>query len=78
MDKKVAVYSTPTCPYCTRVKKFLEDNNIKFENIDVGSNPDKAQEMVDKLGQMGVPVIVIDDQPMVGFDEGHLKSVLGI
>jgi len=78
MDKKIVVYSTPTCPYCIRAKKFLEDNNIKFENIDVGSNPDKAQEMVDKSGQMGVPVIDVDGNIITGFDKEAISKALGI
>ena len=78
MDKKIVVYSTPTCPYCTRAKKFLEDNNIKFENIDVGSNPDRAQEMVDKSGQMGVPVVDVDGSIIVGFDKEAISKALGI
>ncbi|OGW74712.1 MAG: NrdH-redoxin [Omnitrophica bacterium RBG_13_46_9] len=78
MNKKVTVYSTPTCPYCIRVKQFLKDNNIEFENIDVSSNADKAQEMIDKTGQMGVPVIDIDGEVVVGFDKERISQALGI
>ena len=78
MSKTVKVYSTATCPYCTRAKEFLKDNDIKFENIDVGENPDKAQEMIDKSGQMGVPVLEIDKEIVVGFDKDKIKKILGI
>jgi glutaredoxin len=59
-------------------KDFFNRNSIEFEEFDVMMDVNKRQEMIEKSGQMGVPVIVIDDQPMVGFDEGHLKSVLGL
>ncbi len=59
-------------------KDFFTNNDIEFEEFDIMTDINKRQEMIEKSGQMGVPVIVIDDQPMVGFDEGHLKSVLGL
>lgn len=55
MAKSVKVYSTSTCPYCHMLKTFLQEKNIQFENIDVGSNPEKAREMIQKSGQMAVP-----------------------
>lgn len=76
MAKDIKVYSTPTCPYCVRAKQFLKDNNIAFENIDVASNPEKAQEMMDKSGQMGVPVLDIDGKIIVGFDKDKIKELL--
>ena len=78
MNKKVTVYSTPTCPYCTKTKQFLKDNNIEFENIDVSSNQTKAQEMIDKSGQMGVPVLDINGKVIVGFDKEAINKELGI
>ncbi|NQU94638.1 MAG: glutathione S-transferase N-terminal domain-containing protein [Candidatus Omnitrophica bacterium] len=78
MAKNVKVYSTPTCPYCIKAKQFLKDNNIEFENIDVATNPEKAQEMVDKSGQMGVPVLEIDGKIITGFDKDAIKESLGI
>ena len=78
MAKNVKVYSTSTCPYCVKAKQFLKDNNIEFENIDVGANPDKAQEMVDKSGQMGVPVLEIDGKIVTGFDKDAISKALGI
>ncbi len=78
MEKKVKVYSTPTCPYCIRAKQFLKDNNIEFEDVDVSANQEKAQEMVDETGQMGVPVIKIDDEIIVGFDKDAISKSLNI
>ena len=78
MDKKVTVYSTPTCPFCVRAKQFLKENSIKFEDIDVSENQDKAQEMIKRSGQMGVPVLDIDGKIIVGFDKEKIKETLGI
>ena len=76
MDKKVTVYSTPTCPYCVRVKQFLKDNNVEFENIDVSANEAKAEEMIKKSGQMGVPVLEINGEIVIGFDKDKIKKIL--
>ncbi len=78
MAKKVTVYSTPTCPFCIRAKQYLKDNNIQFTEHDVGSNPEKTQEMIKKSGQMGVPVIDIDGNIVVGFDKEKIESILGL
>lgn len=74
----VKVYSTPTCPYCRIAEQFLNENNIPFEHIDVSTNQVAAQEMIGKSGQMGVPVIDIDGQIIVGYDKGKIKQLLGI
>lgn len=76
--KKVKVYSTPTCPYCIRAKQFLKDNNIEFENIDVSADQKKSEEMVKISGQMGVPVIDIEGEIIVGFEKEEIKKALGI
>ncbi len=73
---KVKVYSTPTCPYCHSVKEFLKDNNVKFEDIDVSRNSNASKEMIEKSGQMGVPVIDIDNQIIVGFNRPAIKKAL--
>ncbi len=78
MAKNVTIYSTPTCPFCIRAKQFLKDNNILFEDMDVSSRQDKAQEMINKSGQMGVPVLDIDGEIIIGFDKARIKEVLGI
>ena len=76
--KTVKVYSTNTCPYCTRAKEFLEENRIEFENINVSDDEEAAQEMIEKSGQMGVPVIVIGDEVIVGFDKYKIMEVLNL
>lgn len=78
MEKKVKVYSTSTCPYCIRAKQFLKDNNIVFEDLDVSGNQTAAEEMIQKSGQMGVPVLDIDGEIIVGFDKEKIKSALGL
>ena len=78
MDKKVKIYSTPTCPYCIKTKQYLKDNNVEFENIDVSTNQAAAQEMIDKSGQMGVPVLDIEGQVIIGFDKEKINQSLGI
>jgi len=75
---KVLVYSTPTCPWCTRVKQFLTESKISFENYDVGTDQAKAEEMIQKSGQMGVPVLDIDGTIIVGFDKEKIKTILGL
>jgi len=78
MPKNVKVYSTPTCSWCIRLKKFLKENNIEFEDIDVGSDRERADEMVKISGQMGVPVLDIEGEIIVGFDRELIKQSLGL
>ena len=75
-DKKVVVYSTPTCPYCKRAKDYLSQKGIKFVNHNVAEDRDAAKEMIKKSGQMGVPVIIIDGEVVVGFNKSLLDSLL--
>lgn len=74
---KVTVYSLPTCPYCKQAKAYLKEKKIEFEDIDVSANQEKAQEMMDKSGQMGVPVFDIGGKIIAGFDRGKLDKALG-
>ena len=78
MAKTVKIYSTSTCPYCTMAKDFLAKNNIPFESLDVGIDQAAAKEMIDKSHQMGVPVLDIDGEIIVGFDKGAITKALGI
>lgn len=78
MTKKVNIYSTPSCPYCVRVKQFLKENAVIFEDIDVSMNQEAAQEMIKRSGQMGVPVIDINGEIIVGFDKEKIKRALGL
>ena len=74
----VKIYTTPTCHFCKMTKEFFKENSVKYEEINVAGNPDKAKEMIEKSGQMGVPVIIIDDEVIVGFDEPRIASTLVI
>lgn len=75
---KVTVYSTPTCPFCKHVKEFLDEHNVEYTDIDVSADEVKAQEMIQKSGQMGVPVTDIDGELIIGFDEKKLKKMLNL
>jgi glutaredoxin 3 len=72
----VKVYSTPSCPFCTMAKDFLKENKIAFEDIDVSENNKAAREMIEKSGQMGVPVLDIDGVIIVGFDREVIDNAL--
>jgi glutaredoxin 3 len=76
--KKVSIYSTPTCTYCNQAKEFFKANNVAFEEFNVAADADKRKEMVEKTGQMGVPVITIDSEVVIGFDRPLLGELLGI
>ena len=78
MERKILIYSTPTCPYCKMTKQFLAQNNIIFEDIDVSVNETATEEMIRKSGQMGVPVIDIDGEIIIGFDKERIKEKLGL
>lgn len=74
---RVTVYSTQNCPYCRMAKAFLEKYGVPFENIDVGANVNAARKMVEISGQRGVPVIVVDDEVIIGFDAPRLNELFG-
>ncbi len=78
MAQQVKVYSTPTCPWCKRTKQFLDENKIPYQNIDVASDKAARDEMVSKTGQLSVPVIDIDGDTKVGFDEKWLRQKLNL
>ena len=73
---RVKVYSTTTCPYCKMAKSFLEDKGIEFDDLDVSTDADARDEMMKKSGQMGVPVIDIDGDVVIGFDQERLADLL--
>jgi len=76
-DKKVVIYSTPTCPYCKRAKDYLSRKGIPYTDINVAQDREKAKEMIQRSGQMGVPVIIIDDNEIiVGFNQALLDKLL--
>ncbi|HOV27686.1 MAG TPA: glutaredoxin domain-containing protein [Pseudobacteroides sp.] len=72
----VTVYSTPTCPWCTRVKDYLKYKEVPFKDIDVSKDRESAMEMINKSGQRGVPVIDIDGNIIVGFDQAAIDNLL--
>ena len=82
MAKKIIIYSTPTCSHCIDAKNYLNDNKINFEEIDVAKDPAKAEEMIKKTGQMGVPVIIIgqgdEEKIIIGFDQEEVGKELGL
>lgn len=74
----IKVYSTPTCPYCHTLKAFLQEHGFEFEDIDVSADEQARDEMVEKSGQMGVPVVDIDGQIIVGFSREKICKALNI
>lgn len=74
----IKVYSTPGCPWCNVAKDFFKSHNLDFKDIDVSINEKAAEEMIKKSGQMGVPVIEIDDKIVIGFNKPVLEEILGI
>jgi len=78
MDKKTTVYSTQTCPWCKKVKDYLTEKGIAFEDKDVAADQEAAQEMIKKSGQMGVPVIDVEGTVIIGFDQQALDAALGL
>ncbi len=74
----ITIYSTPTCPYCEMTKKFLSANEIEYEEKNVANDQEAAKEMIEKSGQMGVPVTDIDGEIVVGFDKDKLSEILNI
>ena len=74
----VTIYSTPTCPFCKQTKVYLKEHDIDFTDIDVMNDQEKAREMIQKSGQMGVPVIDIGGEIVIGFDQKRLAEILKI
>lgn len=74
----VKVFTTKTCPYCLSLKEFLKEHNIEFEEIDVSVDEKGREEMIEKSGQMGVPVVEIEGQIVVGFDKEKIVELLNI
>jgi len=79
-DKKphIRIFSTPTCPYCVTLKEFLKEKGFEYEDIDVAKDEKAQEEMIDRSGQMGVPVVDIDGEIIVGFDKEKIVQRLNI
>ncbi len=76
--KQVTIYSTPTCHFCHAAKDFFAANDVAFTDYNVATDLDKRKEMITKSGQMGVPVITIGSDLIVGFDEPRLRELLAV
>ncbi|OGZ07055.1 MAG: NrdH-redoxin [Candidatus Lloydbacteria bacterium RIFCSPHIGHO2_02_FULL_54_17] len=76
--KPVSIYTTQTCGYCKMAKEFFQKNNVEFQEFDVGTDLEKRKEMIDKSGQMGVPVIMVGEDMIVGFNKPKLEGLLNI
>lgn len=77
-DKKVIIYSTPTCGFCNMAKEYFKENDIEYEEIDVSQDQKAAEDMVKKSGQMGVPQIYIGETLIIGFDKDTIAKELGL
>lgn len=75
---KVTIYTTPTCVYCKMTKAFFKENDVQYEEKDVAADAAAREEMITKSNQMGVPVVDIDGQILVGFDKEGLSKLLNI
>ncbi|MCF7803913.1 MAG: thioredoxin family protein [Candidatus Marinimicrobia bacterium] len=75
---QVTVYTTPTCPYCTQVKRYLDEHNVRYSEVDVASNPAAAQELVQRTGQQGVPQTEIDGQFVIGYNTAEIDRLLNL
>ena len=78
IQKNVTIYSTPTCHFCHMAKEFFAANKISFNEYDVARDLAKRKEMIEKSGQMGVPVITVGNELVVGFDQGRLEELLAV
>ena len=76
--KQISIYTTPTCMYCKASKDFFKENNIQYQEYNVATDLEKRKEMIEKSGQMGVPVVFIDNEMVVGFDRAKLTELLGL
>ena len=76
--KNVTIYSTPTCHYCHMAKEFFKANNVAYTEYNVASDLEKRKEMMEKSGQMGVPVILIDNEMVIGFNKPKIVQLLGL
>lgn len=73
---EVQVFTTPTCPYCTKVKQWLDENDYEYEEYDVSSNKEKAREMIKKTGQRGVPQTFVGDQAIIGYRPDKIEEAI--
>lgn len=77
-QKPVSIYTTPTCHFCQMSKEFFKEHGVEYTEYNVAADTEKRQEMIDKSGQMGVPVVFIGDEMIVGFDKKRFEEELGL
>jgi len=75
---KVKIYTTPSCVYCKMTKEFFHKNNVEYEEKNVATDTAARDEMIQKSGQLGVPVIDVGGKIIIGFDQPQLKEALGL
>ena len=75
---KVIVFSTPTCTFCNQAKRYFREKNIRFTDVDVSRDQSAARDMMRRTGQMGFPVILINNKPIIGFDRNKINQMLNI
>ena len=77
-NNRVIVYSTPTCSYCNMAKQYFQQKNVRFKDVDVSQNQAAARDLVRRTGQMGVPVIQVGSEFVVGFDKPKINALLNL
>ena len=77
-QKKVIIFTTPTCSWCNTAKRYFREKRVRFKEIDVSRDQKAAQDMVRRTGQTGVPVIMIENRPIVGFDRNKINHLLNL
>jgi glutaredoxin-like YruB-family protein len=75
---KVIMFTTPTCSFCTLAKRYFKEKNVRFREVDVSRNPSAAADLQKRTGQTGVPVILINNRPIVGFDKPKINRMLDL
>ena len=75
---KVIVFSTPTCSFCNAAKRYFKERNIRFTDVDVSRDQSAARDIMRRTGQMGVPVILINNKPIIGFDRPKINQMLNL
>ncbi len=75
---RIIVFSTPSCPWCNKVKRYLREKGFRFRDVDVSKDEKAARDVVRRTGQMGVPVILINNRPIVGFNKAEIDRLLNI
>ncbi len=77
-QKKVVIFTTPTCSWCRATKRYLREKGIRFYEVDVTKDKHGLKDMIRRTGQTGVPVILIDNRPIIGFDRPKIDRLLGL